>query len=85
MPPMIITKTSSPASLWKPLNCYPSGTVLAAQNSGKLFIKLYPRSDRGVIAPILVRIDDGSFYPCMDAGYQEMLFREVKAELKLEL
>jgi hypothetical protein len=65
--------------LWNSATCYKPGTILALFNSAKRYQVVVVGNHR----PHLMRIDDNSFTCITSDEYGGLLFRELKAELKV--
>lgn len=79
--PLKVTISRGESCLWNGHDAYPLGSVIVQKDTGKIFFKAYHSKDGSV----LVRLDDGSLYTCSTSHFKGYEFREVKAELKVEL
>ena len=80
--PLKIVKTYGSSRLWKPSTDYDKGSVIVMENTGRVYLVEW---DGGKRARRLVRLDDCSFETNLEGEYVSFKFREVNAELRIEL
>ena len=80
--PLKIVKTTGSSRLWKPSTDYDKGSVIVMENTGRAYLVEW---DDGKRNRRLLRLDDSSFVSNSECEYGPYKFREVNAELRLEL